>query len=74
MAVVAMILSLASLACGLTAPVGAVLGHVAQGQIRRNGEDGGAFALTAIIVGWIVTGLMVLALCGVAGISLVAGA
>lgn len=39
------------------AVVGAILGHVARGQIRKTGEQGGGMALTAIIVGWVVSGL-----------------
>lgn len=49
------------------APVGAILGHVARSQIRRNGQTGGGFALAAIIVGWTITGLYV---CGL-GIPIV---
>jgi hypothetical protein len=65
MAVVAMILSLGSLAvCGLTAPVGAIMGHVAQSQIRRRNDDGAGLALTAVIVGWIMTAVLAVGICG----------
>lgn len=64
LAIVAMILSLVGLLTGITAIVGAILGHVAMGQIKRTGENGRGFALTAIIVGWVLTGLGVLAIIG----------
>ena len=60
MAIVAMVLSLVGLVTGITAIVGAILGHVALGQIKRTGEGGRQLALTAIIAGWIITGLGVL--------------
>lgn len=60
MAIVAMSLSLAALILGITAIVGAILGHVALGQIKRTGEGGRGFALTGIIVGWAITGLYAL--------------
>lgn len=60
MALAALILSLVGIASCLTAPVGAILGHVARRQIRETGEDGEGMAKAAIIVGWVLTGLMVL--------------
>jgi hypothetical protein len=57
LSIVAMVLSLAGIITGITALVGAILGHVALGQIKRTGENGRQFALTAIIAGWIITGL-----------------
>jgi hypothetical protein len=57
LAIVAMVLSLAGIITGITAIVGAILGHVALGQIKRTGEGGRPLALTAIIAGWIITGL-----------------
>jgi hypothetical protein len=38
---------------GLLGLVGAILGHVAQRQIRERGEAGGGMALAGVIVGWI---------------------
>jgi Domain of unknown function (DUF4190) len=58
LALTSMILSLCGLACGLTAPVGAIMGHVARRQIRERGEAGDGMALAGIIVGWILTGLI----------------
>jgi hypothetical protein len=60
MAIVAMVLSLVGIIIGITAIVGAILGHVALGQIKRTGEGGRPLALTAIIAGWIITGLWLL--------------
>ena len=40
--------------------VGAILGHVALGQIKRTGEGGHGIALAAVIVGWVFTGIGVL--------------
>ncbi|WP_319463627.1 DUF4190 domain-containing protein [Micromonospora sp. RTP1Z1] len=60
MAIVALVLSLVGIASCITAPVGAILGHVARKQIRETGEQGEGMAKAAIIVGWILTGLLVL--------------
>ena len=49
---------------GLPGFVGAILGHVARRQIRERGEAGDAMALTGVIVGWIATGLAILATIG----------
>jgi hypothetical protein len=50
---------------GLIGPVGAVLGHVARRRIRVNGTGGEGMALAGIIVGWVATGLGLLAIAGV---------
>jgi hypothetical protein len=42
---------------GILGLVGAILGHVAQKQIRERGEAGGGMALAGVIVGWIVLAL-----------------
>ena len=55
MAITSMILSLLGIATCITAPVGAILGHMARRQIRERGENGAGMALTGIIVGWIIT-------------------
>ncbi|MGC4804576.1 DUF4190 domain-containing protein [Micromonospora sp. DT233] len=60
MAIAALVLSLVGIGSCITAPVGAILGHVASKQIRETGEGGAGMAQAAIIVGWILTGLMVL--------------
>lgn len=60
MAIVALVLSLVGIASCITAPVGAVLGHVARKQIRETGEGGEGMAKAAIIVGWILTGIMLI--------------
>lgn len=60
LAIVGMVLSLVGILIGVTAIVGAILGHVALGQIKRTGEGGRGMALTAVIAGWVVTGLWLL--------------
>jgi Domain of unknown function (DUF4190) len=60
LAIAALVCSLAGLATCISAPVGAILGHVARRQIRERGEGGDGLALAGIIVGWILTGLLVL--------------
>ncbi|WBB65164.1 DUF4190 domain-containing protein [Micromonospora sp. WMMD812] len=60
LAIAALVLSLIGLTSCITAPIGAILGHVAQKQIRLSGEGGEGMAKAAIIVGWILTALLVL--------------
>jgi hypothetical protein len=73
LAIVALICSLAGFFIGISAPVGAVLGHVATRQIRQTGEEGAGMAKAAIIVGWILTGIFVIGCC-IAGIAILAAA
>jgi Domain of unknown function (DUF4190) len=64
MAVAALVMAMCGLVTlGVTAPVGAILGHTARKRIRTTGEQGDGLARAAIIIGWIFTGLG-LALCG----------
>jgi hypothetical protein len=49
---------------GFIGTIGAILGHVARRQIRERGEGGDGMALAGVIVGWVATGLFVLALVG----------
>lgn len=64
MALTAMILALVGIATWITAPIGAILGHIALKQIRQTGETGEGMAKTGIIVGWIITGFGVLCCVG----------
>jgi hypothetical protein len=57
LAVPALVLSCLGIVTYVCAPVGAIMGHVARGQIRRRGQSGGGFALAAVIIGWTVTAL-----------------
>jgi hypothetical protein len=68
MALISMICSLAGILTLISAPIGAVLGHIALKQIRQTGESGEGMAKTGIIVGWIITGGV--ALCCVGGLAL----
>lgn len=73
MAIAALVLALVGLAtCGLTAPIGAILGHVAQKQIRERGEGGEGLAKGGIIAGWVIFGLAVLAWAGYIGLIIFA--
>ncbi|OKI42342.1 DUF4190 domain-containing protein [Micromonospora sp. CB01531] len=60
LAIVALVLSLVGFTSCITAPIGAIMGHVARKQIRETGEQGEGMAKAAIIIGWILTVLMVL--------------
>jgi hypothetical protein len=60
LAIASLVCSLAGLGTCITAPVGAILGHVARRQIRERGEGGDGMALAGIIVGWILTALLLL--------------
>jgi hypothetical protein len=61
MAIASLVCSLAGLAtCGVTAIIGAILGHVARRQIRERGEGGDGLALAGIISGWIIFALYAL--------------
>jgi hypothetical protein len=60
MAIASLVCSLVGLVtCGVTALIGAILGHIARRQIRERGEGGDGMALAGIIVGWIVVLLSV---------------
>jgi hypothetical protein len=63
MAIVALVLSLSGFIVGISAPIGAILGHMASRQIAQTGEEGAGLAKAAIIIGWILTGLFLLAVC-----------
>lgn len=71
LAVAALVCSLAGLVTLISAPVGAVLGHLALRQITQSGEEGTSLAKAAIWVGWIITGLIVLACCGVLALAII---
>ncbi|MGN9807810.1 DUF4190 domain-containing protein [Micromonospora sp. BQ11] len=58
LAIAALVLALVGIGSCITAPIGAILGHVARKQIRQTGEGGEGMAKAAIIVGWILTGLL----------------
>ncbi|MET8229902.1 DUF4190 domain-containing protein [Micromonospora sp. NPDC005298] len=45
-------------------PAGAVLGHVAKRQIRASGEEGDQLATWGLILGYVFTGITLLACCG----------
>jgi hypothetical protein len=43
-------------------PAGIVCGHLAIGQIRRTGEAGYGLAMAGLIIGYVLTGLILLAI------------
>lgn len=59
-------MAIASLICGLSAPMlwglagvpAAILGHMARAEIRRSGERGAGAALAGAVLGWTWTGLL----------------
>jgi hypothetical protein len=61
MAIAALITSLSSFICGLSAPIGLILGLVELGRIRRGESSprGRGLALAGAIIGGIFSGLMV---------------
>jgi hypothetical protein len=71
MAVLSLVLSILGLFTCITAPVGAVLGHIAKRQIAQSGEEGAGLAKAGQIIGYVVTGLWIVA-CGVWVIIVVA--
>lgn len=46
---------------GIVGLAGAIMGHVARGQIRERDEAGDGLALAGIIVGWVSVGIALLA-------------
>lgn len=62
MALVGFILSLSSVAVGITLIPGIVLSHIGFSQIKRTGESGRGFALAGLIVGYCLLGLSLLAI------------
>ena len=67
LAVVALCLSLLAIVLCVTAPVGAVLGHVALRQTRERDEHGAGMARAAIVVGWIGFAVAVVLVVGFVG-------
>lgn len=56
MAIVALVLAF------IVPLVGAILGHVALGQIKRTGESGHGLALAGVIIGWVFTAIAAIAI------------
>lgn len=49
---------------GITAIPAVVLGHMARREIRHTGEQGDAMAVTALVLGYVITVAMLVALAG----------
>lgn len=59
MAIASLALSLTGLStCGVSAILGAILGHVARRQIRERGQLGDGLAVAGIVVGWLLYAVM----------------
>jgi Domain of unknown function (DUF4190) len=71
LALASLICSLAGLITFISAPVGAILGHVSRKQIKERGGQGEGMALAGIIVGWVLTGLFVCSCLGLVVIPLI---
>ena len=54
---------------GITAIPAVILGHVARGQIRRNGERGDGMATAGLVLGWLGIAFFVLIVVGVAAMA-----
>ncbi|MFC7643406.1 DUF4190 domain-containing protein [Streptosporangium lutulentum] len=53
MAIAALVMGIAGLfACGTTSIVGAVLGHISLGQIKRSGEEGRGMAVAGLVLSY----------------------
>ena len=62
LALVSVILSGLGLLTFITAPIGAILGHVSLSQIKKTGQSGRGLALGGVIAGWVITMLWVISL------------
>lgn len=60
MAIASLICSLLGLVTCVSAIVGVILGHIALGQIKRTGEEGRGMAMAGVIVGYVLSGLLIL--------------
>ncbi|WP_219512699.1 MmpS family transport accessory protein [Nonomuraea ceibae] len=61
LAVASLVLGLIGfISCGLTSILAVIFGHVAIGQIRRDGTDGRGMALAGVILGWVLSGAWIL--------------
>jgi hypothetical protein len=58
---------------GITAIPAVILGHVARGQIRRNGERGDGMATAGLVLGWVGIAFFVLIVVGVAAMAVTSG-
>ena len=66
-------LAIASLVCSFFIPiVGVILGHIALNQIKQTGQEGRGLAIAGLVIGYIYIAIVVLAFCGVFGLSLLA--
>jgi hypothetical protein len=56
-------LAIVAIILGFTVPIGGIItGHIALGQIKKTHEGGRELALAGTIIGYVLTGLIVIAL------------
>ncbi len=60
LAITSLVLSLVGLVTWITGIAGVITGHIALRQIRRTGEGGRGMALAGVIIGYVLTGFLVL--------------
>lgn len=60
LAITSLVLSLVGLVTWITAIPGVITGHIALRQLRRTGEGGRGMALAGVIVGYVLSGFLVL--------------
>jgi hypothetical protein len=59
LAIAGLVLGVLGLCLGILAPIGAVLGHVANAQILRGKRRGLGLAIAAVAVGWAITAVWI---------------
>lgn len=65
MAIVSLILSMVGFITFISAPAGAIVGHIALRQLKENpNQNGRGMALAGVIIGWILTALGILTIIG----------
>lgn len=60
MAIASMVFSLVGIVICGTSIIGIILGHVALKQIERTGEEGRAFAIVGLVVGYVTLALTII--------------
>jgi Domain of unknown function (DUF4190) len=73
MAILSLVLSILGLFTCITAPIGAILGHVAKRQIAQSGEEGRGLASAGVIIGWAIVALYIIGTAVIVIIAVAAG-
>lgn len=68
-------MAIVALVCAFVfAPLAIVFGHMAKKQIAQTGEEGSGLATAGLVIGYVFTGIYLLACCGAFAIPLLASA